>query len=103
MKDAFLAAIHSMTKLAVTFHSKQDGMALRRVCAPMDFGPSRRARDQSDRFHLWDYESDEAPHVLSLRIEQVMGMETLVESFDPGEFVTWSPQWIVTRNWGTFS
>lgn len=95
MKDQFMAAIHSTKKLLVSFHSKEDGGVLQRTCAPMDYGPSRRAHDQSDRFHFWDFDSDTAPHVLSLRPEQVLRLETLVENFDPAEFVNWAPQWIV--------
>lgn len=70
----------------------------------MDFGPSRTARDQFDRYHLWDYESDKAPHPLPLLPDQIVSIEPTGEHFDPGEFVTWSPvQWFHPRDWGIYS
>lgn len=76
------------------------------MCAPMDFGPSRRTKDNLDRYHFWDYESDTRNHVLSLPPEQIVQMESTEEFFDPIEFITWdvnkSP-WFLQRNWGLFS
>jgi hypothetical protein len=78
-------------------------MVLSRVCAPMDYGPSRRGKDPSDRFHLWDFTSDTIAHTLSLKPEQVVSIELLPDTFDPSEFVTWKPNWIVPRDWGVHS
>ena len=103
MKDAFVGAIRSKKKTRLTFHSKEDGRVLTRVCAPMDYGPSTRAHDKSDRFHSWDYESDTKRHTLSLLPEQMISIEVLEESFDPTEFVTWETNWIVKRDWGQYS
>ena len=103
MRDKFIEAIHSMNKVRVTFHSKEDGVTLSRVCAPMDYGPSRRAHNKDDRFHSWDYESDQQNHVLSLLPDQVISIEVLPDTFEPAEFVTWPPNWIITRDWGVYS
>jgi hypothetical protein len=103
MKDKFIAAIHSRNKLSLTFHSKEDGQPLIRTCAPMDYGPSRRAHDKSDRFHLWDYDSDASQHTLSILPNQVLNIEVLAQAFEPSEFVTWQPQWFVQRDWGACS
>jgi len=103
MKEEFIAAIHSKSKIRVTFFSKEDGHALSRVCAPMDFGPSRRAADKSDRFHMWDYESDTKNHTLSLLPHQIQSIEVLPEHFDPAEFITWQTNWFVPRDWGQYS
>ena len=105
-KDRFVQAIREKHKVRLTFFSKEDGRPLTRVCAPMDYGPSRRAHDKNDRYHLWDYESDEGKHVLSLKPDQVQGMEPLDDQFDPAEFVTWSTAtspWFVKRDWGRYS
>lgn len=100
----FLEGLHGLLKVDLTFWSKEDGHLLRRRCAPMDFGPSRRAHNPADRYHLWDYESDSHQHTLSLLPEQVDALELSVERFSPAEFVTWAPIiWFVPRNWGTFS
>ncbi len=64
---------------------------------------SRRAKRKNDRFHLWDYDSDTRSHTLSLNPEQIIELVILNEHFDPAEFVTWSPNWFISRNWGTFS
>lgn len=104
----FISGIEGRTKVVLTFVSKEDfGLQLTRTCAPMDFGPSRRAKDQSDRYHFWDYDSDSlgGRHTLSLRPEQVVSIETTAEPFEPAEFVTWGAPygWFWPRDWGEFS
>lgn len=104
--EVFTQAIRDKRKVRLTFFSKEDGHALVRTCAPLDFGPSRRARDKSDRFHLWDYDSDTRNHVLSLPPHQVMNLEILDETFDPADLVTWdiaSHPWFFARDWGEYS
>ena len=106
MKNEFIAAIHSKKKVVLTFYSKEDNSQLIRTCAPMDYGPSRRAHNKSDRFHLWDYDSDTQRHTLSLLPEQVISIKATEETFDPAEFITWSTSespWFVTRDWGKYS
>lgn len=104
--DKFIQAIKDKNKVRVKFYSKEDADVLERVCAPMDYGPSRRAHDKSDRYHLWDYESDTACHTLSLLPGQVISITVMDENFDPAEFITWdvgvSP-WFVERDWGIYS
>lgn len=103
MISDFVNAIRSKRRVRITFFSKEDEAPLTRVCAPMDFGPSRRSKDQSDRFHVWDYESDKGPHVLSLAQDQVLRIEVLEDSFDPAEFIDWDTDWFTPRDWGPFS
>ena len=72
----------------------------------MDYGPSRRAKEKNDRFHLWDYESDTHVHTLSLSPNQIQRIDIMDETFDPGEFVTWNlatSPWFVKRDWGQYS
>ncbi len=92
----------------MTFVSKEDaGLYLTRTCAPMDYGPSRRTKDRSDRYHFWDYDSDSpgGRHTLSLLPGQVVSIEEADEHFNPAEFVTWDPpyDWFYPRDWGQFS
>jgi len=105
-KEEFIQAIHDKKKIKLTFFSKEDGTLLVRKCAPMDYGSSRRTKEQNDRFHLWDYESDTQQHTLSLNPEQISKLEVLDEIFNPSEFITWdtakSP-WFVKRDWGIYS
>ncbi|PSU47684.1 hypothetical protein C9J12_14135 [Photobacterium frigidiphilum] len=102
-KVQFISSIHDKKKIKLTFFSKEDGRKITRLCAPMDFGPSRRTKNQDDRFHLWDYESDQKNHVLSLLPNQVETMEFLNTDFCPSDFVTWKANWIVKRDWGIHS
>ena len=106
MQAAFIAAIHKRNKIRLTFYSKEDGSHIVRLCAPMDYGPSRRANNKDDRFHLWDYDSDTKSHTLSLLPDQVVNMEVLEILFEPSDFVSWntaSSPWLVARDWGAHS
>lgn len=103
MKETFIQAIHDKKLLKVRFFSKQDGQVVTRTCAPMDFGPSNWANDNRNRYHFWDYDSPDGPHTLSLPPEQVREITALEEEFDPSEFVSWDPAWIVERDWGALS
>ncbi len=105
---AFVSGIGDRRKVILTFASKEDeGLQLTRTCAPMDYGPSRRATDQSDRYHFWDYDSDSpgGRHTLSLLPGQVVSIEETGEHFNPAEFVTWDPpyDWFYPRDWREFS
>lgn len=103
IKARFLDALYTMNKVEVIFFSKEDNKEIVRICAPMDFGPSKRAKDKSDRYHLWDYTSYVKGHTLSLFPSQIVSIELLSERFTPSEFVTWRPNWIVKRDWGIYS
>lgn len=106
MKASFIGAIHNKQKIQVTFYSKDDNSAIVRKCAPMDFGPSRRAKLKNDRFHFWDFESDKQNHTLSLNPEQIIKLEILNELFNPRDFITWDTKnspWFVERDWGNYS
>ena len=43
-KTQFIEALHAQKKVRVKFLSKEDKSSITRVCAPMDYGPSRRAK-----------------------------------------------------------
>jgi hypothetical protein len=100
----FIAAIEGRQKVLLTFASKQDGGAYQvRTCAPIDYGPRANAHDKADCYHLWDYDSDEGPHILSLLPAQVISIVLTDETFDPAEFVTWDTNWHHPRDWGAYS
>jgi hypothetical protein len=104
--QVFADALHDCRTVLLSFYSKEDGTRLERTCAPMDFGPSRRAKNKSDRYHFWDYDSDTQSHVLSLLPEQIVEMASTGNQFDPAGFVTWSTTsspWFVRRDWGPYS
>ncbi len=100
---SFINSLHECRIIKLTFYSTEDRQLIARNCAPMDYGPSRRAKDQSDRYHFWDYDSDSRNHTLSLLPDNIAQIELTASHFDPAEFVTWPPQWFTSRNWGSFS
>jgi hypothetical protein len=101
--DIFIAAIHGRRRVELQFFSKEDGGILIRSCAPMDYGPSRKYKDQLSRYHLWDYDSDEGPHSLSILPAHIRQIRTTDIEFLPVEFVKWIPRWFISRDWDTFS
>jgi hypothetical protein len=102
----FISGIEDRMRVILTFVSKEDaGRHLARTCAPMDYGPSRRIKDPSNRYHFWDYDSDSptGQHTLSLLREQIISIVPTDESFAPAEFVVWETAWHYPRDWGPFS
>jgi hypothetical protein len=104
--NRFLSAIENKQKVRVQFYSQEDKQVLTRTCAPLDYGPSRIAKNPNGRFHLWDYDSSSEPHILSLLPDQVYDITVLKESFDPATIVTWNVKespWATWRDWGKLS
>ncbi|HEX4418367.1 MAG TPA: dihydrofolate reductase family protein [Kofleriaceae bacterium] len=95
----FIQALHATRTLRVCFIAKKDNIQRTRTCAPLDFGPDRRAKDQSNRYHFWDYDSDDGPHSLSVLPEQIVSMVIAGHIFNPVDIVTWVPDWTISRDW----
>lgn len=102
MKEIFITAIHGKKKVKITFDSKEKGIITRK-CVPFDYGPSRKYNDGRDRYHFYDLDSPEGNHNLSILPEQLITIELLNETFEPSDYVTWRPNWIVKRDWGKYS
>lgn len=99
----FIQSIHNKQKVRITFFSVTDGHNKTRLCAPLDFGPKARAKDQSNRYHLWDYESENGFHPLSIFPDDIVTIDFLDEPFDLS-FITWTKiNWHIQRNWGHLS
>lgn len=104
--DDVVGAIEALRQVRVTWPSQDDGGSIQtRLCAPMDYGPSRRALSQPSRYHFWDFESDSGKnHTLSLRADQIVSVEVLDSTFDPSDFATWdvgASAWFTPRTtWG---
>ena len=102
MRNIFFDAIHQKLILVVTLNSKEKGIITRR-CVPFDFGPSKNAKDKSDRYHFYDLDSPEGRHNLSILPNQLIYLDITQENFDPADYVKWPPNWFVKRDWGAFS
>lgn len=101
-KENFLKAIDEKLKIRITFNSFEKG-EITRICIPFDFGPSQKddAIDKTEKYHVLDLDTpEEKPHNLAVAEDRMISVQVLQESFEPGEYVTWSPSWIYPRDWG---
>jgi hypothetical protein len=103
--EQFIAAINGKNKVQVIFYSAEDGQEISRLCAPFDFGPSRRKGVIIDggknKYHFWDYDSDTKQHNLPLTSDKIRSLEVLNEKFDPCmefDFIS-KVEWFIPRNW----
>tara|TARA_B110000977_G_scaffold194924_1_gene272424 strand:- start:778 stop:1095 length:318 start_codon:yes stop_codon:yes gene_type:complete len=99
----FTEAIHNKTKLKITYHADKYGGEITRLCAPMDVKSSAVSKDNTPKFHFWDYEGSKGKHVTSKLSESISSLETTSIPFNPSEFVSWNTNWGISRDWGEFS
>ncbi|WP_410210100.1 hypothetical protein [Aquirhabdus sp.] len=101
-KKEFVDAIREKKRVKVIFYSQEQKRFLVKVCAPIDYGMSAGLDEGSnaasatesgaERLHFWDFEGQPegqhaGEHKLSLRADQVRGINVLDEFFDPSELV----------------
>jgi hypothetical protein len=98
----FIQSINEKLILELTFNSIEKGL-LKRKCIPFDFGPSRRFRDKSQRYHFLVLDGPEGRHNLSILPMQIVKIELTQIHFDPINYVKWKPKWFINRNWGVYS
>lgn len=100
MLETFVAAIRAKRLVEIRFRAKA-GDERTRLCVPFDFGPSRRNIEPNlNRYHFWDLDSPDGPHVLSILPEQLLDIKMLDRSFEPSDYVSWKPDWYIERDWG---
>jgi hypothetical protein len=101
----FADAIQRKKIIRLTYVTK-DLHQLVRKCAPLDMAPSRRAKMPFYKYHVWDFESQPKPHIVSLNPNQIIQIEVLEEEFEPKDIITWdttkSP-WSIVRDWDRLS
>jgi len=102
MNREFLASINNKLIVIVTFRTVK-GVVSKRKCIPFDFGPSRRFRDKSQRYHFLVLDGPEGRHNLSLLPKQINRIELTDKHFNPLNYIKWKPKWFVKRNWGVYS
>jgi hypothetical protein len=100
--ECFLQSIIDKKIIKLIFDSKDKGI-IERYCIPFDFGLSRKYKDNLERYHLYDLDSPEGSHNLSILPEQIISIEITENYFDPSHYVKWTPNWIIKRNWGIYS
>jgi hypothetical protein len=100
--EAFLRALHEQRKLMISFFSRGGQDHELRLVAPVDFGPLPNARDLTNRYHMFDFTGQDAPHPMALHAAQIFRMAITNERFDPGDFLSRyprPPRWWVARDW----
>lgn len=103
MHQKFVQAINQKKLVLLKFDSNEKGI-ISRTCVPFDFGPSRRYKDELNRYHFYDLDSPSSNHNLSILPAQIISIEILDKSFEPAKYVTWSPiKWFLKRDWGKCS
>jgi hypothetical protein len=100
--DVFISSIHKIKLVKIQCDSNEKGL-IERTCVPFDHGPSKKYKDGLNRFHFYTLDSPEGAHNLSILEEQLISIEVLETSFEPGDYITWTPKWLVERDWGLFS
>lgn len=98
----FINAIYEKRILSVEFNSQEKGI-ITRTCIPFDYGPSRKYKDNSDRYHFYDLDSPQGRHNLSICPNQIINIESIDDFFKPSNYITWKPNWIIKRDWGVYS
>lgn len=104
-RERFITAIKQRRHIGVGYVPASGGDMRYIMAAPLDFGPSRKAADKSDRYHMWDVAKQ---HVVSIKPEQLRVLDTPAElrTFDPETIVTWCTKkspWFIAREWGSKS
>lgn len=102
IKENFVQAINEMKLVKVVFDSYEKGR-IERVCVPFDYGPSRRYKDGMERYHFYDLDSPSGNHNLAILPQQIKNIEILNEKFTPENYVKWTPNWFLKRDWGLYS
>ncbi|WP_194191202.1 hypothetical protein [Clostridium chrysemydis] len=98
----FVQAINDMKLVKVVFDSYEKGR-IERICVPFDYGPSRRYKDGRNRYHFYDLDSQSSNHNLSILPQQIKSIEMINEEFNPKDYVKWTPNWFLKRDWGIYS
>lgn len=104
--QVFLDALLAKRRLRVRFFHRKEGREFTRVCAPLDYGPLRGAKEPVPHYQLWDFEKKEKPKNVTVTAAELLEITPLEETFDPSEIITWNFKpgaWSVPRDWAEFS
>jgi len=97
----FIEAIHQKKLVKAVVDTEEKGI-IERKCVPFDYAVSNRYKDDRERFHFFDLDSPDGQHNLSILPEKLKSLEILDELFDPADYVNWTPNWTISREWGAY-
>lgn len=98
----FIEAIHKKKLVKIVLDTEEKGI-INRKCVPFDFAISKKYNDGKERFHFFDLDSPDGQHNLSILPENLKSLEILEELFNPADYVKWTPNWAISRDWSIYS
>lgn len=101
-REEMITAIRTCRLVRLTYDSKEKGIITRK-CVPFDIGPSSREKTGKEYYHFYDLDSPDGKHNLPAIPERIRNLEVLNERFDPADYVKWTPNWHIKRDWGKYS
>lgn len=102
-KEIFLTAIREIKVVKIKFIDKK-GNHKNRNCIPYDYAYSNIENNpEEQKYHFYDLDSPDGSHNLSLSDKQIITINITDESFNPANYIKWTPNWTVKRNWGKYS
>ena len=97
----FLDAIREKKFIRISFYSQPDAGTVDRECAPLDYGPETGAKDELNRYWIWDPTPTAGSNPLGLLPGQIVSLRVLGTDFDPEKLGVGARPWCVPRVWGT--
>lgn len=101
-RNTMIEAIRSKKIVNLTFNSYEKGQ-IERSCIPFDIGPGSRGKDKREKYHFFTLDSPEGGHNLSIIPDQTLNLNITDNTFNPRDYVKWTPNWFVPRDWGAYS
>jgi hypothetical protein len=92
------------TKIVKVDFTDKAGTRKIRECIPFDYAYSKvEKRPTNKKFHFYDLDSPDGKHNLSLLDEQIHEIIKTSTTFNPADYINWTTDWTIKRDWGNFS
>jgi len=98
----FILAVKDKKVVKITIETKEEG-PVTRTCIPFDFGANKKYKDGLDRYYFYALDSPDGRKDLPILENKLISLEILKDKFEPEDYVTWDPNWILKRDWGSYS
>ena len=76
--DIFVKGIVETKKIVLTFVANENQDDVVKRCIPVDFSPGKRARDTSELYYFWDFESGQSDYLLSLPPDKIISITSKI-------------------------
>ena len=89
-------AIERKKLVAIVADTDSSGR-IERKCVPYDYGASSSGKVC---FHFKTLDSPTGGHIFLCLEKKLIDIKLLDDDFDPAEYITWTPNWHIERDWG---